>query len=152
MKKGMSLLEIIISIAIAVIVLLIVINLFSNYDKKQVLDNTSEEIVSLLKEARSLTLSSKADSQYGVHLEQNVVVLFKGINYVVNDPNNKINNIDKKTIISNINLNNGGNDVTFQKLNGKANYYGEISVSLVSDLLKTKTITISQTGIVEKNQ
>lgn len=148
----MSLLEIIISIAIAVIVLLIVINLFSNYDKKQVLDNTSEEIVSLLKEARSLTLSSKADSQYGVHLEQNVVVLFKGINYVVNDPNNKINNIDKKTIISNINLNNGGNDVTFQKLNGKANYYGEISVSLVSDLLKTKTITISQTGIVEKNQ
>ena len=149
-KNGMSLLEIILSIAIAVIVLLITISLFSNYNEKQVLDNSIEKTFSILKEARSLTLSSRDDSSYGVHIEQGSVILFKGTSYVSNDPNNKLNEIDKKTIISLINLNGGGSDVVFQKLTGKTSQYGTINVSL-SDLSKTKVLEIGQTGLIEKN-
>lgn len=150
-KNGISLIEIILSIAIIVAILLITINLFSNYNEKQVLDNSTEKISSLLKEARSLTLSSRADSSYGVHIEQNLAVLFKGSSYVSGDPNNKINNIDEKTTISLINLNGGGNDVVFQKLTGKTNNYGSINISLSSDLSKTKVLQIDQTGLIEKN-
>ena len=150
-KNGMSLIEILLSIAIIVVILFVVINLFSNYNKKQVLDNSVEKVSSLLKEARSLTISSKDDNSYGVHFEQDVVVLFKGTTYISDDPNNKINQIDKKAFISEINLNGGGDNVIFQRLTGKTDYYGTIKISLTSDVLNFKTVSIYQTGVVEKN-
>ncbi|MFA5838809.1 MAG: hypothetical protein WC849_02630 [Candidatus Paceibacterota bacterium] len=146
----MSLIEIILSIAIVIVILLITINLFSNYNEKQVLDNSTEKVLSLLKEARSLTLSSMADSFYGVHMEQGFVTLFKGGVYVQNNPENKVNKIDEKTKISLISLNGGGSDVVFQKLTGKTNQYGTINISLF-DLSKTKVLQINQTGLIEKN-
>lgn len=150
-KNGMSLIEILLSIAIIVVILFVVINLFSNYNKKQVLDNSVEKVSSLLKEARSLTISSKDDNSYGVHFEQDVVVLFKGTTYISDDPNNKINQIDKKAFISEINLSGGENNVVFQRLTGKTDYYGTIKISLTSDVLNFKTVSIYQTGVVEKN-
>ncbi|MBU3969030.1 prepilin-type N-terminal cleavage/methylation domain-containing protein [Patescibacteria group bacterium] len=150
-KKGFSLFEILLSIAIIVVILFVVINLFSNYNKKQVLDNSVEKVSSLLKEARSLTISSKDDNSYGVHFEQDVVVLFKGTTYISDDPNNKINQIDKKAFISEINLNGGGDNVIFQRLTGKTDYYGTVKISLTSDVLNFKTVSIYQTGVVEKN-
>ncbi|TSD03220.1 MAG: Uncharacterized protein Athens071416_281 [Parcubacteria group bacterium Athens0714_16] len=150
-KKGFSLFEMLLSIAIIVAVLFVVISLFSNYNKKQVLDNSSEKISSLLKEARSLTISSKGDSSYGVHFEQGVAVLFKGTTYVSGDSNNKINQIDQKALISSINLNGNGNNVVFQRLTGKTDHYGTIKISLVSNPLNFKIVSIYQTGVVEKN-
>lgn len=150
-KNGFSLIEILLSIAIIVIILFIVINLFSNYNKKQILDNTVENVSSLLKEARSSTLSSKEDSVYGVYFEEDRITIFKGSTYVLDDPNNKIYKLDKKTNISEINLNGGGGSVIFQRLTGKTDNYGTIKISLISDLLNFKTVSIYQTGIVEKN-
>ena len=150
-KKGFSLFEILLSVAIIVVILFVVINLFSNYNKKQVLDNTTEKVLSLLKEARSLTISSKNDSSYGVHFEQDTIVLFKGTAYVSGDSNNKINQIDKKAIISEINLNGKNNNIIFQRLTGKTDFFGTIKISLVSNPLNFKTVSIYQTGIVEKN-
>jgi len=151
-KKGFSLFEILLSMAIVAVILFVVISLFSNYNKKQVLDNSAEKVSSLLKEARSLTISSKDDSSYGVHFEQNALVLFKGITYIFSDSNNKINQIDKKAIISEINLNGGGSNVVFQRLTGKTDQYGTIKISLISNSLNFKTISIYQTGVIEKNQ
>jgi len=150
-KKGFSLFEILLSMVIVVVILFVVINLFSNYNKKQILDNAVENTSSLLKEARSLTISSKNDSSYGVHFEQDTTVLFKGTTYVSDDPNNKISQIDKKVVISEINLNGGGNNVIFQRLTGKTNYYGTIKISLISNPLNFKIVSIYQTGVVEKN-
>ena len=73
------------------------------------------------------TLSSKDFSQYGVHFEEQKVVLFKGAIFTEPNSNNKEVKISSPVEIYNISLNGGGSNVVFQKLTGKTNEYGTIS-------------------------
>ena len=42
------------------------------------------------------------------------------------------------------------NNIIFQRLTGKTDFFGTIKISLVSNPLNFKTVSIYQTGIVEK--
>ncbi len=141
--------ETIIIVAVSIILFAIIVSAFSGFNKNQSLNSTSSEVVSVLNEARALTLASYDNEAYGVHFQSDKVIFFKGSVFSSSDPDNKITTISSKISISNISLNGGGDDIIFQRLTGKTDQDGTITLSLVSDPSKSKTITVLVSGIIE---
>jgi prepilin-type N-terminal cleavage/methylation domain-containing protein len=146
--KGFTILEIIISLTIFLILAIIVVSSFSSFRNNQELTNAVQETINLLNLARSKTLSSEGSSQYGVHFESSRIVLFKGVSFSESNPDNNVAVFSSLIEISAINLNGEGNNLVFQRLTGKTDNYGTITLGIKSDVSKTKIIDIKNTGIV----
>ena len=143
-KKGLTLWEVLIAIAILGILVVMVLPGFAKIRKIQVLKSTTEDVVSVLGEARSETLSSLNSSSYGVHFQTDKVILFQGTTFSSGATGNKITKIISPATISSINLNNSGVDVYFNRLSGLPSTTGIITVNISG--ATTKIITISAMG------
>ncbi len=153
-NKGINLIEILIVISIIGVLSSVVILNLSKFRAEQSLQNTDVDIVSLLNEARTNTISSQNSTTYGVHFESNRIVLFMGATFTEPNATNKQINLDSSVSIpasGGISLNGGGSDVIFTRISGDTTNYGTIIVRLVSDVTRQKTITINKTGIVSSN-
>jgi len=148
---GFSLIEMMIVIGIISIVSVIAVFSFSNMNKDQALDKDSLLILSVLGDARSLAMSSKYFSDYGVHFNNDSAVLFKGDSFNQNDSSNSLYYINHLVSISNISLAGGSSNVIFKKVSGETDNSGTIIISLSDDASVNKIITIFPTGSSEKN-
>ncbi len=146
-NKGISIIEVLVVIAILVGIIAVVTPSLSAFRNQQLLTNTAEDIVSLLNQARTRTLSSENSTYYSVHFETGRAVLFTGNTFSSGASTNISISANTLVMISGINLTGGGANVTFTRLTGDTAQDGTIVVSLVSDPSKTKTITINKTGI-----
>ncbi|MCX6731801.1 MAG: prepilin-type N-terminal cleavage/methylation domain-containing protein [Candidatus Parcubacteria bacterium] len=146
--KGFTILEIIISLAIILILVIAIVFSFSSFRNNRELTNAAQETINLLNLARSKTLSSEGSSQYGIHFESSRIVLFRGTSFSESSPDNIVSALSSLLEISAINLNGGGNNLVFQRLTGKTDNYGIITLRIKSDIGKTKIIEIKKTGIV----
>jgi len=151
-SRGVTLVELLLVVFVAVILLTVIITPLSNFRDNKFLISAAEEVYSVLNEARSSTLTSKEDSQYGVHFESDKVVLFSGASYIANDDNNEETQVRNSVIVSSISLNGGGSDVLFQRLNGKTDNFGNITLQLIRNASSTRTINIEKTGVVTLTQ
>jgi Tfp pilus assembly protein FimT len=152
-KKGISAVELLVVVSILIIISSILFPKLSKFRKQQVLENTTEDIVSLLNEARNNTISSKNSTTYGVHFLSDKATLFAGAAFS-ELPDNKEINFDHYVSIpgsGGINLNGGGSDVVFERLTGDTEQYGTIVIRLVSDATKQRTVTINKIGIISAN-
>jgi len=150
-KKGFTLIEILLVIVIMTIVSTIIITSLLKLNASQVLEKGASLVISVLDEAHSLTLSSKNDSQYGVHFEDSRVTLFKGSTYSSSNPNNISSEIDNRVGIRNVSLTGGGSDVVFKRLTGSTSQAGALELFLKSSTTIARTINISATGVVSIN-
>ena len=146
-QKGFTLLEILMAIAIATIVITIVVFSFSKLNSSQALERTGDLIASVLDEARSLTLSGSEDSQYGVHFEDDQIVLFKGTSYSSGSEDNVVTDLNDFVEIGDIELSGGGDDIIFKRLTGYTDEAGTIEVFVTATPENNLTITISETGL-----
>ena len=149
--SGFTLLEVLASLAVVVILSLLATGAFNSLEKREALSKQSAIIVSLLGQARSLTVASKQASSYGIHFQVDKVVLFKGNTYIDGDTSNTVEPLHGAVQISSITLAGNGSDVIFDRLFGKTNQSGAITLSLASDPSQTKVITIFPSGIAESN-
>lgn len=150
-SKGFTLVEIVVSIAITILISLIVISTFASFNNQQVLKKETDAALSVLEKARSLTLSSKDSTQYGVRFQSNSFIFFNGASFSSSSPSNEITVLDNKVRIADINLSSNGVDVVFDRLKGSTSQNGTITFLETADSSKTKTITIYQTGLIESN-
>ncbi len=148
MKKGFTLIEILVALGIIVLLCVIIIGSFSSFRKSQNFNNAIEDTISIFNSARAKTLSSENASQYGIHLDSSKATLFKGTVFSQTDPNNQIINLDSSIEIVNISINGGGSDVVFNRLKGDTSDHGSFVIRVKSDTSKSKTISIKSTGIV----
>ena len=88
-NKGFSLVELLIVITILVLISLIAMPSLIDFQRKQSLKNTTENIISLLNKAKSSTSASLNSSNYGVHFESEYMVYFIGDNFLEEDPGNE---------------------------------------------------------------
>ncbi len=146
-SKGFTLIEIIFVIFIAVLLIAATFPL-SKFRDNKLLISTSEVIYSTMNEARSNTLASKNDFQYGVHFESNKVVLFRGASYSSGDNNNEEIKIQNTISLTQISLNGGGVDILFDRLTGNTNNFGSIKIQLARDSSIFRTISVEKTGVV----
>lgn len=118
--------------------------------RDQLMKTTTDDVVALLNEARSRTLSSENSMQYGVHIQSDKAVMFSGTTYTAGLSTNRTVTFGSGATAGSISLADGGTDVIFNRLNGTTSQYGTIVIS-VSGMSQTKTITIVKTGIVSSN-
>lgn len=149
MKKGFTLMETLMVIAIAGIAVTIVTLSLSKINSSKALDTDVSLVVSVLNEARSMTLSSVDALQYGVNLQDSQVVLFSGSSYSTSSPSNVFTTLNSLVGIRNISLSGGGTSVVFQRLTGETSQSGTLEVYLRSATTSYKTVTINSTGVIE---
>lgn len=142
--KGFSAIEIIIVIAIISILFGFAIFSFKNAGERQFLDKTVLLVVSILNEAKSLAISSKNFSDYGVRIENDKIVFFEGV-YGNNNKDYPFSSLVGVSLSPGFN-----NDIIFKNVNGSANASGTISLFLKSNPLEYSEVNVSYTGIIDK--
>jgi len=150
-NSGFTLIEIIITLGIISLISTALYASFASSNRRQVLEKQTASILALLEDAHSETLSSKNLYQYGVHLDADQAVLFRGSAYSALDASNQVQPLDNRVTISDISLAGGGSDVLFDRLTGATSNSGSLTVTLAADNSQTKTITIFKTGLIESN-
>ena len=148
---GFSVIEVLVVVAIISIVAAISYTTFIQAKSSQSLEKDASRVVAAFDRARSLTLSSSQDRQYGVHIESDRVTIFPGSTYSTNDPDNQTEILGPLTSITQYSLSGGGSEVIFDRLTGKTSKPGTITVSLNQDTSRFYTITVLGTGLVEIN-
>lgn len=152
-RRGFTLLEILIVLAIIAVVSAISFFAFSGLQKNRILDKEAGIVISVLEEARSLTLASKESSRYGVFFSpnENKIVLFRGNDFISGVSTNKEYFLNNTVSISEINLiGEDADQIVFKRLSGETDQYGTIVLSLTSDLEQTAIISVYPTGIIER--
>ena len=147
-RTGFSLIELIATLSILFVLALIVMNTFVSFKKNEGLTMDTDTIVSVLRQARNQTLTSKNSSNYGVHITSTKVTLFTGSTYSSGNANNQDFVLSSNDTILTITLTGGGSDVIFNRLTGETSQNGTVVVS-ASGISGTKTVTIYKTGLVD---
>ncbi len=148
-EQGFSLIEIIIVVALITMLSWGGIKVFRGMRDTQVLNKVTNDVESVLNEARSQTLSALNSSVYGVHLEADKITLFKGDIFSSSDTSNEETVLDSSIGLMDISLAGGGSDVVFSRLVGDTDNDGTVTVYLISDSSKYRVITIRSTGVIE---
>ena len=144
---GFTLIELLVIIALIVTTCTIVFYNYSAHRNTQALNNGEDEIISLLNEARSRTLSGENNAQYGVHFQTNKVILFSGTTFATAGTSTSVVDLDATVHISSMGLTGGVSDVVFKKVTGNTDAYGTLVITGASAPLQ-KTITITKNGFV----
>ncbi|MBI1957590.1 MAG: prepilin-type N-terminal cleavage/methylation domain-containing protein [Candidatus Niyogibacteria bacterium] len=146
MAKGFSILE----LAIAVLILLLLASIgtaaFFRFRDAQELARAMDDAMDLVREARSRTLASELDNQFGVHFESGRAVLFQGASYAEGAAGNKAYPFSPRVEAYSITV--PGSAVVFERLTGNASGAGSVSFRLKSDPSKIRAFTITVTGLL----
>jgi len=147
-RRGISLVEVLVVIAIVGIIAAIVFPQFSKMKENQVIKNATAETLSAIEKARSQTLSSLNSSEYGVHFQSDKVIIFKGKVFSDSAIDNENIEIVSPANISSTNFSGGGANVFFNRLSGSPSTTGTITIDTTN---MQKIITISATGTASIN-
>lgn len=150
--RGFTLIEILVTIGILLILASTAFLGIGPLQRQSDLQNTSQEMVNILRLAQNRTLASEGQSQYGVYFDDTAsphrYTLFKGSSYVSRDvAADEIFFIPESVIISSMSVG-GGKEVVFDRIVGTTNQSGQVLLQLVADPTKTQTIYIESSGLV----
>lgn len=147
-NAGFTLVELLVVITIISLLTVATISIFVRFRNNQAFSKDREMIVSVLRDARNQTLTSKDSSQYGVHVSASKITFFVGSVYSSGASSNKNFPLMSADTVLTANLTGGGSDIIFNRLSGETNQDGTVSM-FSSSLAKTKIITIYKTGLIE---
>ena len=97
--------------------------------------------------SRSRATASVGGMAYGVRFEAQSVTLFRGGAYVPGAPDNIVLTLSSRVTIADISLEGGATEVVFDRLTGKANVSGTVTVALAADASATRVIRIEASGL-----
>jgi prepilin-type N-terminal cleavage/methylation domain-containing protein len=146
--RGLTLIEVLLAIAIIGGLIAVTASVFPSMRNRRALEASTRQLASLLEEARSLTLSAKDASVYGVHFDSTQAVLFVGSSYNAGSATNIVTTLHPLTAIRNITLGGGGSNVVFTRLTGETPNNGSVEVYLVNNSTTARAITISTSGVI----
>jgi len=151
-SRGFTALEILVVIAILGILLSVIMPSFMNFRRSSLLNTDTMNLITLINRARLLSVSSKDDDQYGIHLESSKAVLFKGATYSAGSTTNETHTFSTGLTLSSITVSTGGSDVLFEKVTGATtNSAAATTTLLVSGTTSSTTVLIYPTGITTVN-
>jgi prepilin-type N-terminal cleavage/methylation domain-containing protein len=143
---GFSLIEILIAIAVLSIIAGVSVTSFFNWRSQKTIDSASDIAISVLGQARNLTVNAYQGKQYGVYVGKNDrLITFVGNSYNQIDPLNTITMLPTDKIIS---TSSPEAYVIFQKLTGLATGLNSFVISDKSDASIMRKIFIDSTGVI----
>ena len=142
-KNGLTLVEVLVSIAILVFLTTITLGALRLMSGNERVSVEAKKVVNAVEEARSKTLSSEGGQRFGVYIKAREVTLYEDP-YVENNVNNKNFYIEGGVTVSSYTLAGGGDKILFKKVSGETDNDGV--VVLTSSSGNTKQIIIQKTG------
>ena len=141
-KKGFTLIEIILVVALLVLMGGISVPIYQSLQVRKNLDVATYAITQNLRQAQALSQSGTGDITWGVRISTGNITLFKGINYSGRDTA-----FDENTEISSNIVPSGISEIVFSKLFGEPQTTGDIILTNINN--DTETITINPKGTIE---
>lgn len=150
-SRGFTLLETIITTAVLSILAVLAVSGFSSFRASGELFRSTDLIVGTLNNARSQTLASRDNSQYGVFFDQsqNKIVFFTGNYYNASSPTNETTKLQAQIEISSLSLASATTAIAFARLSGDPSATGTITLRIKGTETRTKTIQINDSGTAE---
>jgi len=145
MHRGLTLIEIIVSISILLIVLAIGLLSFSDAKNKKELHSTADTLILRMEEMKTNAISGKGGSSFGVKFNTDSYTLFQGSSYNISDPENIVHDIPDIFEI-NTTIENSDVSIVFERLSGEASSSDTITISEISDPSNTISISIGSLG------
>jgi Tfp pilus assembly protein PilE len=149
-KKGLSLTEIVICIAIFMILAGVGVGAYLNYYLTALHNNEADSVVTLVKETRFRSLKNRDNSNYGIHLDtlNNKITSFQEV-YLEENEANTVIQLEKLRITDLLlNPNFGAtNQILFEKHTGKTQNDG--TFTLGGNNFSSIIITVNQQGLVD---
>jgi prepilin-type N-terminal cleavage/methylation domain-containing protein len=149
-RHGFTLLEILLTIAIITGIAVGVLGVLSTYKQTRGLDAGIETVYAAFSKAYFDTVSSRNDSQYGVHLATSSAVVFPGAVYNEGETSNLVYPLPQGVEIANVILAGGGFDVVFARLSGTTNHTGTFEVRSSQNTTVLRTIHVWGTGTISQ--
>lgn len=148
MKKGLTLIEILVALAILMLLLGITFMNLSGSNLETEVSNAAEDLSGVLREAQSQSMAVVNGKAHGVHFDQNeqTAILFEGEQFLPNHPLNRRLSLSSQVQYSLIELTGGGDNIIFEKLTGNTNQYGRIRFASTKNPSIDAQITISPQG------
>ena len=144
--SGFTLLEIVIVVSLLALLLNIALPSFTSFRRNSLLNTETMELITLVNRARILSVSSKNDQQFGVHLETSKAVLFQGGTYDAAATTNETRIFGEGITLSSITVNPSGSDIIFDKVTGST-VNNATTTFLVTGTTASTTIIVYPTGI-----
>lgn len=145
-KKGFVFVELLVVVSIIMLLAGMVLASFRFFQNKMGLDETADQAVNILRLAQNKTLASEEQTSYGVHFAADNFILFAGSSYTPASPSNQQYDLAKGLEFFNVNLAGSGQDVVFNRLNGRTNQFGQVSLRMAVDQTQIRNIYISSAG------
>jgi prepilin-type N-terminal cleavage/methylation domain-containing protein len=139
-KKGFSLIELLVVLAIFSILLVISNSVYVSFRSSSNLKIATTSVVQAIRHAQINSQSVKEDSKWGVEILSNKIVVFKGENYATREVSADQNLDLPKGIIPT-----GVSEIVFEKLFGSTNTIGTI---VLTNSAGVKNISINEKGTV----
>lgn len=145
MKKGFTIIELIMVISIVAILGAIMMPMSTNLLVRQQLRTKTNELVTALRTAQINTLAGKQADQWGVRLENNQIIMFKGSSWT--SPGTSFDHY--YDLPGTITPSPTPTEIVFGKLTG--NPSNTITITLTNRLGEVKNISINPIGTVDVN-
>ncbi len=141
---GLSLVEVLLSVTLLTIMSFVMLPIAQNMLTMNELDTAITTLASNLRNAQTSAKTGKGDATWGLKINANQIIIFKGANYAARDVNfDALATISTKIVVT------GTDEVVFSKMEGRASFPGTPStpgtISLKLDN-QTKTISINPRG------
>lgn len=158
-RRGFTLIEILLVVSLTVIMAGLLAPVLFDALSRGDARSYALQAVDTLREAQSSTMSGRANARYGVHFEQNKLVMFQGAVYSAVDTNNLPQSLTGRAVITSVTLSPGGActvatgagncDIHFAKVRGAPTETGSI---VFTDLTgQSRTVSINAVGLIEWN-
>ncbi len=149
--RGVTFIEILVVFAVLAVLVTIIVAGFGQYREERALAGDTERLLSTLEEARVKTLASTDLYTYGVHLQNNQFILFRGSSFDAATNTNRVFTISSDVEISSWALTGGGEDIIFDRLTGETSMHGTITLRLKKVTSRTRIVSILSSGVISSD-
>ncbi len=153
MRKGFSLIEILVAVGIIAVVSLVVLPSFLGTSHQTVLNSAAQQIVSAVRESQSRSVSQTRGAQWGIHFDNSTntapfYAIFTGSSYGSGTTESHYQLPATIAFACSTLAPGSSMDVTFSPISGLASTPATIGIYAVSQPSLSSTITIAPTGVV----
>jgi Tfp pilus assembly protein FimT len=147
LSGGMTLVEILVSMAVLIILLSVGLFHFSRARVMRELDIQAETIASELSKARTRAVAGEGGLQFGVYFATSSYVSFRGSSYNSSDPLNVVFTLPNNMVLSDT-ISGSGNYITFSRITGQSSSSSTVTISVSGVASSSRTIHVGTMGEV----
>ena len=146
-RNGYTIIELLVVLTIVSLLVVIAVSTFQNLKRSSILRVSVDNVQHALETARNRTLASDGDTVFGIHLDEDKMVVFSGISYSSTSPTNTDYEFTGG-VTATSSLSGGVTEIIFARLTGVPNATGTITL-VTPGGFSSSTLEVFSSGLIE---